>query len=142
MLKNTMSQTILLTFLVILIISLPGTIITLGYWWLVSHEPNLSLTLYQDRQEVAKLFVGVVTTLLGFVAASVSILFGLNGRRYFSEYEGKGFLSIFKFIYLFFIMFSIFSILVCVAATSSSSSAFLFRASVFMSVNSIFYAVS
>ena len=79
-----------LLLLVIFITSIPGSFIVISYWGVIQLAPEWTLSLYSIKKEVLSAMIAVVTTLMGFLAALVTLFFGLRGSKFFLKYEKAG----------------------------------------------------
>ena len=91
--KKPLNKFILPSFLVLL--AAPGTICFYLYQWgkrLGWIDPIL---IYANRKEFSNLTAGYAFTMLGFMAAIITILFAFSNSRNFRQYKEKGYLRIF-----------------------------------------------
>lgn len=109
---------------------------------MIQLAPEWTLSLYSIKKEVLSAMIAVVTTLMGFLAAFVTLFFGLRGSKFFLKYEKAGYLEIFKAYYMFTLVFSLFCVFLALVAMGENSQAWLFRMAVFFFMNSTFYVLA
>ena len=80
---------------------LPGPLTFLAYDLLVEMYPDYALGLLQARKEVATLVAGFSFTMLGFLAAIITILFAFVNSEAFKRYKRGGYLDLLFFLYVF-----------------------------------------
>ena len=104
----------------------PGPICYLIYSQIVSYNPSLSMSLVEQRSNVAVIVATFACTMLGFLAAVITILFTFAGSKTFQKYKKNGHLDVFFFIYFLTIFCLIITFALGLLSLSTSTSAMLF----------------
>lgn len=104
---------------------LPGPILLVIYKALVDTYPEYSMSLYLQKTNVAVILATFAFTILGFLAALVTILFTFSQSKSFKKYREKGFLDQFFYNYymtIFCLMVTFIAALLTLAGQNSLNS--------------------
>lgn len=123
--------------LVIFIMFLPGLLGINLYSWIVREDPSLVVGLFGAKQEVASVIAGYSFTMLGFLAAMITLLFSLSDRENFKRYKRKGHFGTLLLIYLLSIFNLVVLALLCLPSFSTNDFVLVFNAMLVFFVNSL-----
>jgi hypothetical protein len=118
--------------------TLPGPLIYWIYWKLALIEPSIALKVSESKASLSEILASFSFTLLGFLAAFVTILFSLGGSRAFSSYKDGGYLILFLSIYVYAILTLGAAFASALISSASSTSAWWFRGAICLCINSFF----
>lgn len=71
----------------------PGPILWTAYKAVIYWQPGLALSLYQSKQELSTLIAGICFTMMGMLAAIITILFAFVGTPSFRKFQRDGYLD-------------------------------------------------
>lgn len=104
---------------------------------MVQAWPSLLLEISESKTAIAGILASFSFTLLGMLAAFVTIMFTMGGSKTFAKYKSKGYLSAFLTVYFWAIM----NLALCFAAalisSAESTSATWLRLSMVLGINSL-----
>ena len=95
------TRQLLLKLFYIIATTVAGPILYLMYKGLVQADLVVALSMYEQRANVAIVLTTFSVTILGFLAAIITILFSLTNTRVFQRYEKRGRFSVLLSIYLY-----------------------------------------
>ncbi|MGI2029726.1 hypothetical protein [Endozoicomonas acroporae] len=98
---------------------------------------SLSLSLFKERDDIAVVLSSFAFTMLGFLAAVITIMFSFSNSSTFKKYKRKGYLDVFFSIYYSAIVGLIFTFGLSILNFSESTGAWIFRLSVMSTVNNL-----
>lgn len=90
--------------------------------------PQMRLALVSKSDVIAPVIISSSVTLLGFLAALITILFGITDGQHFSRFKKKRYLEVLLNVYLCAILVLIFSCIFAFMAFSEYHSSILFPA--------------
>lgn len=102
---------------------------------MVKWFPNLHLNLIDEKQTVAVIIATFAFTMLGFLAAVITIMFSFAGTRTLKKYKHKGYLDVFFFIYLFAIFSLVITFFLGIIILSSTNASWALRCGLMSTVN-------
>lgn len=116
--------------------TLPGPILYLIYSKIVQSDRQLSLTLFSVKSDLAVILSTFSFTMLGFLAAVITILFSFSNSRNFKKYKGLGHLDIFFSVYYWTVLCLVITF-ACSILTLSDSGVWVMRAALMSTVNNV-----
>lgn len=116
---------------------IPGPLAYLVYEWLLSVQPSFALGLAAERKAISGVVAGFAFTMLGFLAAVITILFTFSHSIAFRRYKNKGYLQLFFFCYFLTIICLIITSFLALAGFSNTLNTWAFRALIMSFVNNI-----
>jgi len=69
------------------------------YWGITTAKPDIALGLSAQADAIASIVAGFAFTMLGFLAAVITILFSVSGSPSYKRYKNAGLLDVFFWIY-------------------------------------------
>lgn len=119
------------------IMLIPGPVAFLIYSSFVDSNPEFALVLSSDRKSIASLVAGFSFTMLGFLAAIITILFSFVNSESFRRYKKRGYLQMFFFSYFLTIICLVITSFLALANFSSTFHPWLFRIQIISFTNNI-----
>lgn len=116
---------------------LPGPVALMGYNLATNDNPALALALVLERKDISTLVAGFCFTMLGFLAAVITILFAFVHSETFKSYERVGYLDLLFFIYIFTIVNLMITALLSLYGFSSTTFVWPFRIMLMSFVNNL-----
>jgi hypothetical protein len=116
----------------------PGPIFYLLYNSVIVPYFNFTAALVLQRINLSIVMATFSFTMLGFLAAIITVLFGMGQTHAFRKFREKGYLDLFFFIYLFSVVNLGLTFLLAILGFSSRYEPFLFNSMLMSSVNNIF----
>lgn len=86
-------------FLLICASLVPGPSAYLVYRFLASHFNGFAFALSGSAKDIANITASFAYTMMGFLAAVITILFAVTSSRLFKSYAQKGYLSVLFYVY-------------------------------------------
>ncbi len=114
-----------------------GPLSYFAYNCFVSSYPDLAFSLFEQRSNVATVLATFAFTMLGFLAAVITILFSISQSRVFRKYRDNGYLSIFFSIYFGAIFCLLFTFLFAVLALGNANGLWMMRGSLIFMITSL-----
>jgi len=106
---------------------LPGPITFLIYNEVVAVLPEYALSLSVEKKDISSLIASFSFTMLGFLAAIITILFAFVHSRVFVKYKTAGYLDLLFFLYLFTIVNLVFTAFLSIYGFSQNDFIWPFR---------------
>lgn len=116
---------------------LPGPLLWLGYSYLIDAYPDFSLSLFPEKVNVAIITATFSFTMMGFLAAVITILYTFSGSNNFKRYAQKGHLDNFFFVYFLAILTLCFAFGVSLLSLGQKESTWLLKFGVALTTNSL-----
>ena len=116
---------------------MPGPTCFLIYINLTEVYPEVSLGLSVEKTNIAIIIATFSFTMLGFLAAVITILFSFSRSTAFRKYSNKGHLEVFFFIYYLAIFCLIITFGLSIISLSSSNGVWPMRLSLISTVNNL-----
>lgn len=123
--------------LALLLTSLPGPIIYLTYSWSAKRWPSLLLEISDSKTSIAEIMASFSFTLLGMLAAFVTIMFTMGGSKTFAKYKDRGYLTVFLIVYFWAITTLALCFATALISSAESTSAAWLRISMALGINSL-----
>lgn len=114
-----------------------GPIAYVAYAKVVSHFPEQALSLFVRRESVSVILASFAFTMLGFLAAVITILFSLSQTRAFRKYKSGGYLTVFFSIYYCAIACLMLTFLTALLSLAGSNGVWPMRISLMFTVTSL-----
>jgi|APLak6261669087_1056070.scaffolds.fasta_scaffold21830_2 hypothetical protein len=95
------------------------------------------MSLFEQKSNVAVILATFAFTMLGFLAAVITILFSFSGSSAFKKYKRKGHLDIFFFIYYFAIISLIATFALSIVSLSGINGIWAMRLALMSTVNNM-----
>lgn len=114
-----------------------GPIAYVAYAKAVSHFPEQALSLFVRRESVSVILASFAFTMLGFLAAVITILFSLSQTRAFRKYKSGGYLTVFFSIYYCAIACLMLTFLTALLSLAGSNGVWPMRISLMFTVTSL-----
>lgn len=106
---------------------LPGLLCWIVYEAVVSAYPEHALALTKHARDVAQLVTGVASTLLGFLAAAITVIFGISSTRVFRAFDSRGNLAAFLRFYYVTLAYLVILIAMSLATLSDNAPSILVK---------------
>lgn len=116
---------------------IPGPIAYAIYRWYVEKYPQDALLLFDARKDIANLVAGFSFSMLGFLAAVITILFAFVSSEAYQRYKRAGFLDVLFVLYIFTVVHLVLTSFLSLYSFSSNEFVWAFRLMVVFFVNSI-----
>lgn len=123
--------------LLLLIALIVGPIAYLAYSGLVNYDDNFSLSLIRQKNNIAIIAATFSFTLLGFLAAIITILFSFISSHYFKQYNKKGYLDIFFFLYFVTIVSLVMTFFASILSLSNFDTPWIMRITLMSMINNV-----
>lgn len=115
---------------------MPGPLLYLLYITVMKGSFELSLSLFENKNDVAVIISTFSFTMLGFLAAVITLIFAFSNTVALKRYKRKGHMEVFFFIYYVAIVSLIVTFFLAILGLSSVGAVWPLRASLMMVVNS------
>lgn len=116
---------------------IPGPILLLIYNTVIHYYPDVAINFVNQKASVATILASFAFTMLGFLAAVITILFIFLRARSFTKYKNKGFLDIFFSLYFVTIISLIITFGLSILSLSTSNDHWALRSALIWSVNNL-----
>jgi len=116
---------------------IPGPLAYLIYEWFSSIQPSFSLGLAAERKAISSIIASFSFTMLGFLAAVITILFTFAQSKTLRRYKDKGYLDLFFLCYFVTIVFLVITCFLALAGFSNTLYIWVFRVLIMSFVNNI-----
>ena len=107
------------------------------YRLIINYNPSYSLSLFNQRSNIAVILATYAFTMLGFLAAVIAILLGFSQTKTFKDYKKNKYLDIFFAIYSYCIFTLSLTFLSSLLSLSASNAEFFMRSALALATNSI-----
>lgn len=114
-----------------------GPIAYVAYAKMVSYFPELAFSLFERRDSVGTILASFAFTMLGFLAAVITILFSLSQTRAFRKYKSGGYLTVFFSIYYWAIACLMLTFLTALLSLAGSNGVWPMRISLMLAITSL-----
>jgi hypothetical protein len=116
----------------------PGPILYLLYNFLSNEFETVALGLYAQRFNVSIIVSTFAFTMLGFLAAIITVLFSISNTKRFKRYKDKGYLDVFFFCYYITLAHLLLTFILSLLSFAYNCEPLLFHASLASMTNNIF----
>lgn len=113
----------------------PGPILYLAYSLILKNWLEISLSLFQQKVNLSVIVATFSFTMLGFLAAVITIIFALSDKKTMVKYKKKKRLDVFFMIYHLAIVCLMVTFFTSIISLSSSAAVWPMRISLMMVVN-------
>lgn len=120
---------------------MPGPIAYLGYNFIVSSCSNCAFALRTSAPAIANITASFAYTMMGFLAAVITILFAVTSTRSFKKYSQDGHLSVLFYFYFWTLFSLIVTGVLSLLNYSESNNVWWFRALIMSFVNNLVQVV-
>lgn len=76
-----------------------GVILVSGYFWLADKFPEYALGLFANKKDIVTTVLGFSFSMLGFLAALITLLFGFSDKEAYKKFNRNGSMSLLLFLY-------------------------------------------
>jgi len=70
-----------------------------GYHMVIKHYPEYALGLSDNKTDLSNMIMSFAFTMLGFLAAIITLLFGFTDKEIYKKFKRKGYLSLLFWLY-------------------------------------------
>lgn len=133
---QTSKRIAVMMFFVIIMIT-PGPICYLLYRALILSNSNFQVGLLNQNANLSVILSTFAFTMLGFLAAVITLMFSFAKSRVFRKYKNGGYLANFFFIYYFAIGCLVLTFFLALLGISESVSPWFIRGAVMSSINNM-----
>lgn len=112
------------------------------YSLIIGYFPDLSLSLYPERKQIAQIIAAFSFTMLGFLAALIGIMFTNTASRSFTKYRKSGSLTVFLCVYFGALVFLMLDFIFAILSLSDAAPAFFMRISIAMTIGSFLHILT
>ena len=116
---------------------IPGPVAYLIYRFVVKHLPDQALGLFQSREAIGNLVAGFSFSMLGFLAAVITILFAFVPSEAFQRYKRVGYLNVLFSLYTFTVVHLVITSIISLYSFSAAPFVWPFRLMIVFFVNSL-----
>ena len=117
---------------------LPGPLLYKTYNLIVKGNFEFVAALFPQRINLSIVIATFSFTMLGFLAAIITILFSLIRSEAFQKYKRQGYLDLLVFVYWFAILSLVFTFVLSILGFSNNCLPLLFNAMLMSAINNIF----
>lgn len=117
---------------------IPGPILYKIYNAICSQNVNFVIGLAKQRVNISIVIATFSFTMLGFLAAIITVLFGVTKSQAFQQYRRKGYFDLLIFVYWFAILNLVATFILSILGFSNNFFPLLFKSMLMSTVNNIF----
>jgi len=118
--------------------SLPGPLLYLIYQILSEYFPKLSLALFLEKKELSTIIAGFSFTMLGVLAAVITIIFAVIDTESLKRYRRNGYLDLLCNLYIFTVISLVCTAFLSLYGFSSTPFVWMFRVMMMSFSNNLF----
>lgn len=120
-----------------LITMIPGPGFYSIYKMVTENKYFTAISLFSQKDNLSIIFATFSFTMLGFLAAIITVIFGLIHSKSFVRYEKKGRLSVFLYIYILSIINLLITFMLSILSFSNNCLPIIFNATCMSAINNI-----